>query len=325
VINILVVGGAGYIGSHTCLDLFNRGYTPVVFDNLANGHPEFVRWGPIERGDVRDRRRIDEVLRAYTPSAIVHFAGLIEVGESMVDPIRFFDNNVSGSLTLLSAAIDAGIDNFVFSSTCATYGLPRALPLREDHTQLPINPYGRSKLIVEQMLSDLGTCKGLRSVVLRYFNAAGADPERRIGEWHTPETHAVPLAIGVALGRRPLFRIFGSDYDTRDGTCVRDFVHVMDLADAHTRSVKHLLDGGESMSLNLGSGRGTTIKELISAIEDVSGRKLPVEYISRRAGDSPELVADNAKAKQFLGWSPQCDLKFTIQTAWDWHSQTNVL
>jgi UDP-glucose 4-epimerase len=277
VTNILVVGGAGYIGSHTCLDLYNQGYTPVVFDNLTNGHPEFVRWGPLEKGDVRDRRRIDEVLRAYRPAAIIHFAGLIEVGESMIDPISFFDNNVSGSLTLLSAIIDAGIDKFVFSSTCATYGLPKTLPLREDHIQLPINPYGRSKLIVEQMLSDLGACKGLRSVVLRYFNAAGADPERRIGEWHTPETHAVPLAIDVALGRRPSFRIFGSDYNTRDGTCVRDFVHVMDLADAHTRAVKHLLDGRDSISLNLGTGRGTTVKELISEIENVSGRKLAVE------------------------------------------------
>ena len=322
--NILVVGGAGYIGSHTCLDLSNKGYTPVVFDNLTNGHPEFVRWGPLERGDVRDRRRIDEVLRVHKPAAIIHFAGLIEVGESMIDPVSFFDNNVSGSLTLLSAAIDAGIDKFVFSSTCATYGLPKALPLREDHVQFPINPYGRSKLIVEQMLGDLGTCKGLRSVVLRYFNAAGADPDGRIGEWHTPETHAVPLAIDVALNRRPVFKVFGSDYDTRDGTCIRDFVHVMDLADAHTRGVKHLLDGGESALLNLGTGRGTTVNELISAIEEISQRKLPVEYVSRRPGDSPVLVADNGKARETLGWTPKYDLRSIIETAWNWHSRTNV-
>jgi UDP-glucose 4-epimerase len=324
VTNILVVGGAGYIGSHTCLDLSDKGYTPVVFDNLKNGHPEFVRWGPLEKGDIRDRKRIDEVLRAYKPAAIVHFAGLIEVGESMIDPVSFFDNNVSGSLTLLSAAMDAGIDKFVFSSTCATYGLPKAVPLQEDHVQLPINPYGRSKLIVEQMLNDLGTCKGLRSVVLRYFNAAGADPEGRIGEWHTPETHAVPLAIDVALGRRSLFKVFGSDYDTRDGTCVRDFVHVMDLAGAHTLSVKHLLAGGASTSLNLGTGRGITVKELISAIEEVSQHGLAVEYVSRRAGDSPELVADNTKAREILGWSPKYDLKSIIRTAWDWHSRSNV-
>jgi UDP-glucose 4-epimerase len=324
VTNILVVGGAGYIGSHTCLDLSNSGYTPVVFDNLKNGHSEFVRWGPLEKGDVRDRKRIDEVLRAHKPAAIVHFAGLIEVAESMIDPVGFFDNNVAGSLTLFAAAIDAGIDKIVFSSTCATYGLPTTVPLREDHIQVPINPYGRSKLIVEQILNDLSTCKGLRSVVLRYFNAAGADSEGRIGEWHTPETHAVPLAIDVALGRRPLFRIFGSDYDTRDGTCVRDFVHVMDLAEAHTLSVKHLLHGGESTALNLGTGRGITVKELISAIEDVSQRKLPVEYVSRRAGDSPELVADNAKAREILGWSPKTDLTSIIRTAWDWHSRSNA-
>ena len=318
--NILVVGGAGYIGSHTCLDLASKGFTPIVYDNLSNGHVEFVRWGPFEHGDIRDRTRLDAVLDTYKPAAIVHFAALIEVGESVRNPTGFFENNVAGTLTLMSAAQAAGIDKLVFSSTCATYGLPQAIPMDETHPQAPINPYGRSKLIVEQMLSDLDAYEGFRSVALRYFNAAGADPEGRIGEWHSPETHAIPLAIDAALGRRSDFKVFGWDYDTRDGTCVRDFVHVLDLADAHSRAVQYLLDGGESVALNLGTGDGTTVKELLSAIEAVSGKSFPVEYVGRREGDSPMLVADNGKARSVLGWQPRFDLTAIIETAWNWHS-----
>ncbi|MCV3242649.1 UDP-glucose 4-epimerase GalE [Mesorhizobium sp. ZC-5] len=318
--NILVVGGAGYIGSHTCLDLASKGFTPVVYDNLSNGHAEFVRWGPFEHGDIRDRARLDAVLDTYKPAAIVHFAALIEVGESVRNPTGFFENNVAGTLTLLSAAQAAGIDKLVFSSTCATYGLPQAMPMDETHPQAPINPYGRSKLIVEQMLSDLDAYEGFRSVALRYFNAAGADPEGRVGEWHSPETHAIPLAIEAALGRRSDFKVFGWDYDTRDGTCVRDFVHVLDLADAHSRAVQYLLDGGDSVALNLGTGDGTTVKELLSAIEAVSGKSFPVEYVGRREGDSPMLVADNGKARSVLGWQPRFDLTAIIETAWNWHS-----
>ncbi|MGW9950263.1 UDP-glucose 4-epimerase, partial [Rhizobium leguminosarum] len=227
---VLVVGGAGYIGSHTCLDLANKGYRPVVFDNFSNGHREFVRWGPAEEGDIRDRARLDEVLAKHKPAAILHFAALIEVGESVKDPVSFYENNVIGTLTLLSAAQAAGINAFVFSSTCATYGLPQSVPLDETHRQVPINPYGRTKYIVEQALADYDQYRSLRSVVLRYFNAAGADFEGRIGEWHQPETHAIPLAIDAALGRRQGFKVFGSDYETRDGTCVRDYIHVLDLA-----------------------------------------------------------------------------------------------
>lgn len=318
--NILVVGGAGYIGSHTCLDLASKGFTPIVYDNLSNGHAEFVRWGPFEHGDIRDRARLDVVLDTYKPATIVHFAALIEVGESVRNPTGFFENNVAGTLTLMSAAQAAGIDKLVFSSTCATYGLPQAIPMDETHPQAPINPYGRSKLIVEQMLSDLDAYEGFRSVALRYFNAAGADPEGRIGEWHSPETHAIPLAIDAALGRRSDFKVFGWDYDTRDGTCVRDFVHVLDLADAHSRAVQYLLDGGESVALNLGTGDGTTVKELLSAIEAVSGKSFPVEYVGRREGDSPMLVADNGKARSVLGWQPRFDLTAIIETAWNWHS-----
>ena len=322
--NILVVGGAGYIGSHTCLDLANKGFTPVVYDNLSNGHAEFVKWGPLEQGDIRDRERLGAVIETYRPAAIVHFAALIEVGESVKDPAAFFDNNIAGTLALLRVAQDTGIDKLVFSSTCATYGLPEAVPMNEAHPQIPINPYGRSKLIVEQMLDDLDRYKGFRSVVLRYFNAAGADPEGRIGEWHSPETHAVPLAIEAALGRRSGFNVFGTDYETRDGTCVRDFVHVMDLADAHSRAVRYLLDGGESVALNLGTGNGTTVKELLAAVENVAGRNFTIGHEDRRDGDSPALVADNAKARAVLGWAPRHDLASIVETAWNWHSRSNL-
>ncbi|NEI70806.1 UDP-glucose 4-epimerase GalE [Rhizobium lusitanum] len=320
---VLVVGGAGYIGSHTCLDLANKGFQPVVYDNFSNGHREFVKWGPAEEGDIRDRARLDEVLAKHKPAAILHFAALIEVGESVKDPVSFYENNVIGTLTLLSAAQAAGVKAFVFSSTCATYGLPQSVPLDESHQQVPINPYGRTKYIVEQALADYDQYKGLRSVVLRYFNAAGADFEGRIGEWHTPETHAIPLAIEAALGRRQGFKVFGSDYDTRDGTCVRDYIHVLDLADAHVRAVEYLLDGGESVALNLGTGTGTTVKELLGTIETVSKRPFPVEYVGRREGDSTTLVANNDKARDILGWSPQYDLSRIIESAWNWHAKSN--
>ncbi len=320
---MLVVGGAGYIGSHTCLDLANKGFKPVVYDNFSNGHREFVKWGPAEEGDIRDRARLDEVLAKHKPAAILHFAALIEVGESVKDPVSFYENNVIGTLTLLSAAQAAGVKAFVFSSTCATYGLPQSVPLDESHRQVPINPYGRTKYIVEQALADYDQYKGLRSVVLRYFNAAGADFEGRIGEWHTPETHAIPLAIDAALGRRQGFKVFGSDYDTRDGTCVRDYIHVLDLADAHVRAVEYLLDGGDSVALNLGTGTGTTVKELLGTIETVSNRPFPVEYVGRREGDSTTLVANNDKARDILGWSPQYDLTKIIQSAWNWHAKSN--
>jgi UDP-glucose 4-epimerase len=320
---VLVVGGAGYIGSHTCLDLANKGYKPVVFDNFSNGHREFVKWGPAEEGDIRDRARLDEVLAKHKPSAILHFAALIEVGESVKDPVSFYENNVIGTLTLLSAAQAAGIKAFVFSSTCATYGLPQSVPLDETHRQVPINPYGRTKYIVEQALADYDQYRDLRSVVLRYFNAAGADFEGRIGEWHQPETHAIPLAIDAALGRRAGFKVFGSDYETRDGTCVRDYIHVLDLADAHVRAVEYLLNGGDSVALNLGTGTGTTVKELLFTIEEVSQRPFPVEYTGRREGDSHTLVANNDKARDVLGWVPQYDLPQIIQSAWNWHAKSN--
>jgi UDP-glucose 4-epimerase len=318
--NILVAGGAGYIGSHTCLDLFNKGFRPVVYDNLSNGHAEFVKWGPLETGDIRDRKKLDDVLKKYEPRAIIHFAAAIEVGESVRDPGAYYDNNVAGTITLLRAAQAAGIDKIVFSSTCATYGVPSSIPMNESHAQSPLNPYGRSKLIVEQILQDLDRHQGLRSCILRYFNAAGADPEGRIGEWHSPETHAIPIAMDAAMGRRPYFQVLGTDYETRDGSCVRDFVHVLDLADAHTRAIEHLLNGGTSQALNLGTGHGTTVKELLETVRNVVGRNFDVRYGPRREGDSPALVADNDLARRTIGWSPRHDLRSIIDTAWNWHS-----
>ena len=321
--DILVVGGGGYIGSHTCLDLAEKGYTPIVYDNFSNGHREFVKWGPVEEGDIRDRARLDEVFRKYAPAAVIHFAALIEVGESVKDPLAFYENNVAGSLTLFAAARAANCRRLVFSSTCATYGVPEQTPMTETHPQAPINPYGRSKLITEEILRDLCAHDGFRAVTLRYFNAAGADPEGRIGERHDPETHAVPLAIEAALGRRNGFSIFGDDYDTRDGSCVRDFVHVMDLAEAHTRAIDHLLNDWRSVALNLGTGKGTTVKELLAAIGDVAGREIAITQASRRPGDTAALVADNSMARDVLGWVPRNDLSSIVSTAWKWHAQAN--
>ncbi|MBV9565485.1 MAG: UDP-glucose 4-epimerase GalE [Bradyrhizobium sp.] len=318
--NVLVAGGAGYIGSHTCLDLFNKGFTPVVYDNLSNGHAEFVKWGPLENGDIRDRDRLDQVLAKYRPQAIIHFAAAIEVGESVRDPGAYYDNNVSGTITLLRAAQAAGIDKIVFSSTCATYGIPKSTPMDETHPQSPINPYGRSKLMVEQILSDYDRCHGMHSFILRYFNAAGADPEGRIGEWHSPETHAIPIALDAALGRRSHFQLNGTDYDTRDGSCVRDFVHVLDLADAHSRAVEHLLGNGTSHALNLGTGTGTTVKELLDTVRRFVGREFEIKYGPRREGDSPALVADNGQARRTIGWAPRHDLNSIIETALNWHA-----
>jgi UDP-glucose 4-epimerase len=318
--NILVVGGAGYIGSHACLDLFGKGFTPIVYDNLSNGHAEFAKWGPLEVGDIRDRKRLDEVFLKYKPQAIIHFAAAIEVGESVREPGAFYENNVAGTITLLRAAQAAGVNKIVFSSTCATYGIPSSIPLHEGHAQSPINPYGRSKLIIEQVLKDLDSYQGFRSVILRYFNAAGADPEGRIGEWHSPETHAIPIAMDAVLKRRSSFNVFGTDYETRDGSCLRDFVHVLDLADAHTRAIDHLLNVGKSHALNLGTGHGTTVKELLRTIQEVVGRSFDIKYGPRREGDSPALVADNTLARQTIGWSPRHDLRSIIDTAWNWHS-----
>lgn len=316
---VLVAGGAGYVGSHTCLALAEAGFRPVVFDDLSNGHREHVQWGPLEVGDIRDAARLDAVFAAHRPAAVLHFAARIEVGESVKNPGVFFDNNVGGTITLIEAARRAGVNALVFSSTCATFGAPVNLPMNETHPQAPLNPYGRSKLMVEQALADYDRYVGFKSAVMRYFNAAGADPEGRIGEWHEPETHAIPLAIQVALGQRPHFTIFGDDYDTRDGTAVRDYVHVLDLADAHVSALRRLLAGGSSESFNLGTGTGTTVRELVDGVGRAVGKPLPVQMAARRQGDAPVLVGDNAKARAELGWKPSRDLDVILSSAWRWH------
>ncbi|WAC59288.1 UDP-glucose 4-epimerase GalE [Brevundimonas sp. SL130] len=317
---VLVAGGAGYVGSHVCLALSQAGFRPVVYDNLSNGHAAFVQWGELETGDIRDAARLDEVIAQHKPVAVLHFAALIEVGESVKEPGRFYENNVAGAITLIEAARRGGIEVMVFSSTCATYGDPVRLPMDETHPQAPLNPYGRTKLMVEQALADYSTYAGFRSVCLRYFNAAGADEEGRIGERHYPETHAIPLALQTALGQRQGFKLFGDDYDTRDGTAVRDYIHVMDLADAHVRALKYLLEGGETTVFNLGTGTGTTVKELIDTIRRTTNQPFPVETTPRRAGDAPCLVANNSRAREVLGWAPTRTLDDIVRTAWRWHA-----
>jgi UDP-glucose 4-epimerase len=321
---ILVAGGAGYVGAHTCMALAEAGFTPVVVDNLSNGHKVFAQWGPLEVADINDDASLDQIFARYRPEAVLHFAALIEVGISMQDPGAFYRNNVAGAITLIRAAQRFGVAGLVFSSTCAIYGVPQYVPLNESHPISPLNPYGRSKAMVEQVLQDLSDLEGFRSIRLRYFNAAGADPQGRIGEAHDPETHAVPLAIEAALGQRSGFSIFGTDYDTRDGTAVRDYVHVLDLADAHVRAISYLLEGGASQSINLGTGTGTTVRELLDMVKTVSGREFPVGLGPRRPGDSPVLVADNRLAQALLGWQPQRDLRTIVEDAWRWHSTANA-
>lgn len=316
---VLVTGGAGYLGSHVCLALSEAGFTPVTFDDLSNGHREHVQWGPLELGDIGDAARLDDVFARHRPVAVLHFAARIEVSESTRDPGPFYKTNVAGTITLIEAARRAGVNALVFSSTCATFGDPVTLPMDESHPQAPLNPYGRSKLMIEQALADYDRYAGFKSTVLRYFNAAGADSEGRIGEWHEPETHAIPLAFEVALGKRRRFTIFGDDYETRDGTALRDYVHVQDLADGHLAALRRLLAGGASTTFNLGTGAGTTVRELIEGVERVIGRALPTEIAPRRDGDSPILIADSAKARAELGWTARRDLDAILSSAWKWH------
>lgn len=319
--SVLVTGGAGYIGSHTCKALAQAGYLPVTVDNFVYGHDWAVRWGPLERGDIGDREFLERVIRQHRVESVVHFAAYAYVGESMADPAKYFRNNVINSLSLLEAMHGCGIRHLVFSSTCATYGVPETMPIGENHPQRPVNPYGESKLFVERALHWHGAAYGLRSVALRYFNAAGADPEGEIGEDHDPETHLIPLAIAATLGQGRELQIFGNDYPTRDGTAVRDYVHVADLASAHVKALDYLLRGGSSTALNLGTGTGHSVREVISAVERASGRKVPARDAPRRAGDPPQLVAAPGRARHVLGWEPaRSSLDTIVATAWRWHA-----
>ena len=319
---VLVTGGAGYIGSHTCKALSVAGYTPVTFDNLVYGHEEAVRWGVLERGDIGDRARLDAVIAQYAPTAIVHFAAYAYVGESVIDPGKYYRNNVAGTLTLLEAARDHNIGRFIFSSTCATYGVPSEIPIIETTPQAPINPYGASKLMIERVLADFGVAHDLRWIALRYFNAAGADPENETGELHDPETHLIPLALDAASGRRPALTIFGDDYDTADGTCVRDYIHVTDLADAHVLALAALERGVASQPLNLGNGNGFSVLDVVRTVEAITGLSVPHDFGPRRAGDPPALISDARRARELLGWQPRyADLEAIVRTAWAWHQR----
>ncbi|HUK61285.1 MAG TPA: UDP-glucose 4-epimerase GalE [Stellaceae bacterium] len=319
---ILVTGGAGYIGSHAAKALARAGYEPVSYDNLGRGHRTAVRWGPLVEGDLADRALLVATLRRHKIAAVMHFAAFAYVGESVEQPALYFRNNVANSLSLLEAMDEAGVRHIVFSSTCATYGLPDQMPIAEDAPQRPVNPYGESKLMIERMLHWLGPARGLRHVALRYFNAAGADPAGEIGEDHDPETHLIPLVLMAALGRRAAIDIYGTDYPTPDGTAIRDYIHVQDLADAHVLALAHLLKGGDSVALNLGTGSGHSVRAVIEAAERVTGRAIARRETARRPGDPPILVADARKAKAVLGWTPQLSgLDDIIASAWAWHTR----
>lgn len=322
---VLVTGGAGYIGSHAVLALQKAGYSVIVLDNLVYGHREIaeeVLKVKLIVGDTSDRALLDDLFANHDIAAVMHFAAYAYVGESVQAPDKYYRNNVLGTLTLLEAMLAAGIKHFVFSSTCATYGVPENVPITEDEPQKPINPYGKTKLMVEEILADFDTAYDFRSVRFRYFNAAGADPSGNLGEDHNPETHLIPLVLLTALGKRESISIFGTDYPTPDGTCIRDYIHVSDLADAHVLGLEYLMKGGETAAFNLGNGNGFSVKEVIEASRAVTGKEIKAIECDRRPGDPPMLVGSAAKAKEVLGWNPQfSDVTKIIAHAWQWHQK----
>lgn len=325
---ILVTGGAGYIGSHAVLALKRAGYGVVVLDNLVYGHRDLVEkilQVELIVGDTNDRPLLDELFATHQIAAVMHFSAYAYVGESVTDPAKYYRNNVVGTLTLLEAMLAASVKQFVFSSTCATYGVPKGVPISEDHPQNPINPYGATKLMVERILSDFDVAYGLKSVYFRYFNAAGADPTGLLGEDHNPETHLIPLVLMAALGKRESVSIFGTDYPTPDGTCIRDYIHVTDLADAHVLGLEYLLQGGDTDVFNLGNGNGFSVKEVIDTAVTVTGRDIKVVESDRRPGDPPSLVGSSDKARKILGWKPQYSaLNEIITHAWQWHQSRHT-
>ncbi|HYK18628.1 MAG TPA: UDP-glucose 4-epimerase GalE [Bryobacteraceae bacterium] len=323
---ILVTGGAGYIGSHTAKALAQAGLQPIVVDNLERGHREAVQWGPLIEADIGDRAAMERIFREHNIDAVLHFAAFAYVGESMHEPELYFRNNVVQSLSLLEAMHAAGVRTIVFSSTCATYGNPLRIPIDEDHPQNPVSPYGESKVMVERLLHWFGSIHGLRWAALRYFNAAGADPEGQLGEEHDPEPHLVPVAISAVMGRTKALEIYGTDYDTPDGTAVRDYLHVTDLGVAHVAALRYLQQGGPSTAFNLGTGRGQSVREVIAMVERVSGRKVPAREVGRRAGDPPALVADASKATRLLHWRAEhSTLEEIVRTAWSWKESRSAV
>lgn len=319
---VLVTGGAGYIGSHVCQLLAANGFMPVAYDNLCTGNRGAVKFGPFEEGDIRDRSRLGAVMEQYRPTAIMHFAALIQVAESVAEPARYYDTNVYGSFCLLEEARLHGILNMVFSSTAAVYGNPQVVPLREDHPTQPVNPYGHTKLAMEGMIRDYAAAYGSRFAILRYFNAAGADLDGAIGPAYPVDTHITTLLTQVAGGMRDAFKIFGTDYDTEDGTAVRDYIHIADLARAHLLALEHIMAGKESLTLNLGTNAGHSVRRALEVARTVTGHPIPAEESSRRAGDPPLLVADATQARKLLGWEPvHSTLEAIIGSAWSWRQK----
>jgi UDP-arabinose 4-epimerase len=317
-VRVLVTGGAGYIGSHTCKALAAAGHTPIVYDNLRTGHAWAVKWGPLEHGDINDLASLSDAMRRHRPDAVINFAALAYVGESVARPDFYYQTNVAGMITLLQAMRLHDVGTMVLSSSCATYGIPARIPIVEDTPQGPINPYGRSKRMAEEILRDVCVAYGLGGIALRYFNAAGADPEGDLGEEHDPETHLIPLVLQTAAGWRPHLSIFGTDYETPDGTCIRDYIHVADLASAHVAALSKCRSG-EFSAYNLGTGRGSSIAEVIACARAVTGKTIVAQPEARRPGDPPALVADAAQARKAFGWSPtHSDLENVIKDAWAW-------
>jgi len=323
---ILITGGAGYIGSHVNKLLNKKGHKTVVFDNLSRGHRELAKWGKFFEGDLARPEDIRKCFKKYKTDAVMHFAAYAYVGESMSEPGKYYQNNVVNTLNLLDVMRGFGIKRFIFSSTCSTYGDPLRIPITEKHPQNPVNAYGRTKFIVEKMLADYDRAYGIKHVNLRYFNAAGADPEGETGEWHEPETHLIPLALDAAAGKRDHVSIFGCDYKTPDGTCVRDYIHVNDLAEAHILALKLLQKTGKSDSFNLGNGRGFSVREIIETAEKITGRKIKTVPAPRRPGDPAVLIGGSAKAKRILGWKPRLNrIETIIETAWKWHKKLTTV
>jgi UDP-glucose-4-epimerase GalE len=320
--NILIVGGAGYIGAHMCKYLSQNNYTPVVLDSFVQGHKEAVKWGPLYEGSIENKRLLDRIFKEHKIEAVMHFAAFAYVHESFLAPDKYYRNNVAATISLLDAMKDNGIVKFIFSSTCATYGEPIEIPITESHPQAPINPYGRSKLMVEQIVDDFYAAYGLKSMILRYFNAAGADPDGELGEDHTPETHLIPLVLQVAAGKKKSIEIFGDNYPTEDGTCIRDYIHVYDLAQAHLLALEKLLNGSSGGKYNLGNGSGYSVKQVIETARKVTGKEIPTKTVKRRPGDPATLIGSSKKAIKELGWRQQfADLDSIIETAWQWHKQ----
>jgi UDP-glucose 4-epimerase len=321
-LNILVTGGAGYIGSHCCKALSQKGLHPVTLDNLVYGHRNFVRWGEFFKGDAGNPADLKKLFSRHRIDAVMHFAAYAYLGESVQKPLKYYENNLRNTIELLHAVVENDIQYFVFSSTCATYGNPEKLPIDEKHPQNPINPYGRTKRMIEEILEDYAAAYDLKYTSLRYFNAAGADPDGDIGEDHDPETHLMPLVLDVAAAKRASIKVFGTDYETPDGTCIRDYIHVTDLAEAHILALQRLMDGAESSCYNLGTGSGFSVRDVIERARQITGKNIRAENTDRRPGDPPVLIASNVKAVSELGWNPKyADLDDIIGTAWRWHQK----